>query len=238
MNLCSSSFSVRDSGYILPHCLSLRAFSCLNSFLKLIAWSYSLDGGNLSATCFLNTLKYFATYSSTSSLRGISFFPWFAAMAISVNLFIFWMVVWVSHKFQIALDRLCVRPLPLTIESFSMYDMTRYGSVVVLGSPHNVPSGGSYIYWCSYIICCFLMAWSLNVMCLFCQFIRGLYILIHSILRIASSLPRSATYYLVGSLCPLIPRCPSTLWVIVPFLFILSSMSQKVRGLGNCTVGN
>ena len=148
------------------------------------------------------------------------------------------MVIWVSYRFQIVLDGLCVRWSSLAIESSLIYDMTRYGSVGVSGSPHSVPSGGSCVCWCSYIICCFLMTWLLNVICPFYQFIVGLYLLIHGILRITLSLPKSATYHLVGSFYSLILKCPSTWWVIVPFLFILSSTFQKVRGLGNYTIGN
>ena len=203
-----------------------------------MVWSHGLDGRNLSVACFSNTLEYSVAYIGTSLLSGISFLPWFAAMAILVDLFVFQITAWVSHRLQIALDGLCVKWSSLTIESSLTYDMTRYGSMEVSGSPYSIPSGGSCVCWCSYIICCFLMTWSLNVIHPFCQFMVGLYLLIHGIPRIASSIPKSATYYLMGSLCSLILKCPSTQWVIIPFLFILSSAFQKVRGLGNCTVGN
>ena len=57
-----------------------------------MVWSHGLDGRNLSAACFLNTLEYFVEYLGTSLLSGIFPLPWFTAMAISVDLFIFQMV--------------------------------------------------------------------------------------------------------------------------------------------------
>ena len=159
-------------------------------------------------------------------------------MAISVDLFILWIVTWFSYRFQMVLDGLCVRLSSLVTWLASIYDTTRYGSVEVSGNPHNVPCSGSCICWCLYIICCLLMTLLLNVIHPFYQSMVGLYHLIHGILRITPSLPRAVIYHLVGSCCPLILKCPLTWWVIVPFLFILLSTFWKVRGLGSHTVGS
>ena len=110
-----------------------------------MVWSHGLDGRNLSVACFSNTLEYSVAYIGTSLLSGISFLPWFAAMAILVDLFVFQITAWVSHRLQIALDGLCVKWSSLTIESSLTYDMTRYGSMEVSGSPYSIPSGGSCV---------------------------------------------------------------------------------------------
>ena len=100
MNLRSSSCSMSVSGYILPH----RLFCGLFAGSILISWSYDRDGGNLSDAFFSKTSLKSWAYVGTSSSSGISFFPWFAAMAISVDLFIFRTRVELSHRCFMTLD--------------------------------------------------------------------------------------------------------------------------------------